>query len=419
MTSPKLYGKLLARQALIRAMHTRTAVRNRRRRGEIHRILLIRPDHLGDLLFATPALEMIREAFPRAHITGAVGPWGRAMWEGNPNLDTLTAIHFHGIAGRTEGGPLAPYTLLGTIAAELARQKYDLGIALRFDHWWGAALMWAAGIPRRWGYDTPGMATWLTDRVPYVSGRHEVEQNLRLIEAVVRGERARHAMPLHVDREKGEPPLRPPSPSAPPNVESMLGKWLASPRRVVIHPGTGAANKLWIITSWAEVANSLRAQGWAVLLTGSPGERKLADAIISASKTPVGAGHTPSSSHDATMHPLLNIAGQTASLSELTWVLNQAHIVLGVDSGPLHIATALNKPTLHLYGPTDETIWGPWGDPSKHRALRAPGTRPTMHLEVGSPKLEGGPEMRAITPMMVLAEAQELIHQVLDTAHLT
>lgn len=333
------------------------------------------------------------------------------MWEDNPNLDALTAIHFPGIAGRLTRGPLAPYGLLGTIADELARQKYDLGITLRFDHWWGAALMWAAGIPRTWGYDTPGMAAWLTDRVPYVSGRHEVEQNLRLVEAVVRGVGARHAMPLQLDLEKGEPPLRPPTPAAPPDAEILLGEWLASPRRVVIHPGTGAANKLWTIAGWAEVANSLRAQGYAILLTGSPGERKLADAIMSACKTTVGAWRAMPPVDYAPTPPPVNIAGQTANLGQLVWVLNQAHIVLGVDSGPLHIAAALCKPTLHLYGPTDENIWGPWGDQRKHLILRAPGTRPTMHLEVGSPELEGGPEMRAITPKMVLAEAQKLINE--------
>ncbi len=267
---------MLARQMLVRAMHARAAARNRkaRRSGEIRRILVIRPDHLGDLLFATPALALIRQAFPEAHITGVVGPWGHAMWEGNPDLDTLITVPFPGIAGHRQGGPLAPYKLLGEVARKLAREKYDLGIVLRFDHWWGAALIWAAGIPHRWGYDTPGMTAWLTDKAAYVPGRHEVEQNLRLVEAVVRGVGAGHVPPLQLDRNQGEPSLRPPSPTPPPDVEELLGDWLAAQRRVVIHPGTGAANKLWTIAGWVEVINNLRSQGWAVALTGSPGEGK-------------------------------------------------------------------------------------------------------------------------------------------------
>ena len=61
----------------------------------------------------------------------------------------------------------------------------NAGIVLRFDHWWGAALLWASAIPRRWGYGTPGMSAWLTGSVPYVPGRHEVEQDLHLVEAAI------------------------------------------------------------------------------------------------------------------------------------------------------------------------------------------------------------------------------------------
>ena len=175
-------------------------------------------------------------------------------------------------------------------------------------------------------------------------------------------------------------------------MDSLPPDWLSAPHRAIIHPGTGAANKLWTISGWAEVVDNLSAEGWAVALTGSTAERSLTEAIASAS----------------TGKPL-NLAGQTASLAQLTWVLDQAHIVLGVDSGPLHIAAALGKPTLHLYGPSDERIWGPWGDLRKHRALRAPSTRPTGQLDTASPELEGGPEMRAITVGMVMGEVQKLV----------
>jgi ADP-heptose:LPS heptosyltransferase len=388
--------KIRARRALLTLMYPRLAAlkRSSPRGGDIRRVLVMRPDHLGDLLFATPALEQIRQALPEAHIAGLVAPWGRAMWERNPNLDSLHAIPFPGIAGRSEGGPLAPYRLLGRAARRLARGRYDLAVMLRFDHWWGAALVAAAGIPRRWGYDTPGMAPWLSNKVRYVPGRHEVEQDLRVVEEMIRAlsndAGAKRLEPLHVDRCKGEPPLRPP-PAEP--FEGLPRAWEQSAaRRAIIHPGTGAANKLWTISGWASVTDGLAYEGWDVMLTGSPGERALTEAIVTAS-----ASKPP------------NLAGQTANLGQLTWALGQANLVLGVDNGPLHIAAALGRPTLHLYGPSDETIWGPWGDPSVHRVFRAPGARPSMRLEVGSPELEGGPEMRAITPEMVMAEIRQLV----------
>lgn len=402
-------SKNMGRQLLLKTLYGQVATRRRRLRksAEIRSILVIRPDHLGDLLFATPALEELRKAFPQAHITGLVGPWGAAMWEDNPNLDALEIVPFPGISAKTRGRhPLSPYRLLGEVARSLAHDKYDLGLTLRFDHWWGAALMWAAGIPRRWGYDTPGMGIWLTNTVPYVAGRHEVEQNIRLAQEVTG---AHSIAPLHmsINRDMGVPALRPPLPVAPP--DGLLGDWVDASRRIVIHPGTGSANKLWTIAGWSEVADKLAAKGWAVVLTGAPAERELAHAVVPptevGSSTLSGLSGSPLNGRQT---PPRQLAGKTNNVGQLVWVLERAHMVLGVDSGPLHIAAALGKPTLHLYGPSDETIWGPWGSPYTHRVLRAPGTQPTSRLDVGSRKLEGGPEMRAITADMVMIEIHKL-----------
>lgn len=357
--------------------------------GTVKRVLVLRPDHLGDLLFATPALARLREAFPNAHITGLVGPWGRAIWQDNPNLDALRVVAFPGIAGK-KAGPLVPYTLLRHIARSLAMEHFDLGVTLRFDHWWGAALLAGAGIPSRWGYDTPGMGAWLTDVVPYKAGLHEVEQNLALVEALIRGEGDEHYEPPIIDRNRGIPTLTPPTATSPDL--DILADWATAQPTAIIHPGTMSANKLWTVYGWAEVAKRLSAQGWTVALTGSPDEKTLAGAIVSAAGGQI----------------VRNFVGATSSVSQLIWMLGQADMVLGVDNGPLHIADALGKPTLHLYGPSDETIWGPWGDPQKHRAFRAPGTHPAAYLDTGAPGIEGGPEMRAITIDMVMGEIEKL-----------
>jgi heptosyltransferase-2/heptosyltransferase-3 len=401
--------KRLARSTLLRLTNPRLIFATRKSAaGEVGRIVVARPDHLGDLLFATPALALLREAFPNAHITGMVGPWGRAMWQDNPNLDALEVVRFPGMVPATTRNystfrrVLAPYRLLNTTAGKLSAGRYDLGIVLRFDHWWGAAMLAAAGVPRRWGYDTPGMKAWLTKAIPYEAGKHEVEQNLHLVEAVIRGcepvvGRRSSVVPpgiapFEVDRARGLPALTPPR--GEPFGDELLNPWLAATRRAVIHPGTAAANKLWTVGGWGEVARNLLGEGWAVAITGSPDEQRLAAAIMDATGT-ASSGRAP-----------VDMAGRTASLAQLVWVLGQAGLVLGVDSGPLHIADALGKPSLHLYGPSDETIWGPWGDPAKHRAFRAPGTRPTLRLDIGSPEIEGGPEMRRISVGMVMKEIE-------------
>ena len=408
--------KNLARSALLRLTNPDLAFPAARGKGrvvppdEIKNILVVRPDHLGDLLFATPALSRIRRAFPDARITALVGPWGRPMWEGNPDIDHLDVVPFPGIADRNTGSSLSPYKLLRTEAQRIERMEYDLGIVLRFDHWWGAALLAAGEIPYRWGYNTPGMGSWLTGAVEYTPGRHEVEQNLVLVEQVIAAHatpEARQSLgPLVVNRVTGTPPLRPP-PSEPPLPE-RLGHWMEATRRAVIHPGTSSSNKLWTVDGWTRVVRYLLGAGWTVAITGVAQERRLAEAIIG----PVQARAAERGVLPERARSLVNLAGETANLAQVVWVFEQAELVLGVDSGPLHIAAALDKPTLHLFGPSDEVCWGPWGDPDRHRVLRAPGTTSTgvlMPMGPDADPLQGGPEMRAITPEAVIEQVRYLL----------
>ncbi|MBI1800585.1 MAG: hypothetical protein HYR71_03030, partial [Chloroflexi bacterium] len=76
------------------------------------RVLLIRPDHLGDLLFVTPALRTLRAQMPDAHVTLLVGPWGKPVVERSPYVDEVQTLAFPGFTRRPKGSPLAPYTRL-------------------------------------------------------------------------------------------------------------------------------------------------------------------------------------------------------------------------------------------------------------------------------------------------------------------
>ena len=138
--------------------------------GEALRILVIRPDHLGDLLFATPALHHLREALPGAHITALVGPWGLPVLDGNPGADQILTCTFPGFARQPKESLWAPYSLLIREARKL-RGRFDVALNLRFDFWWGALLAYWAGIPVRMGYDMAESRPFLTRHVPYLPGR--------------------------------------------------------------------------------------------------------------------------------------------------------------------------------------------------------------------------------------------------------
>ena len=312
--------------------------------GALRSLLLIRPDHLGDLLFATPTFRMLREALPQARLTLLVGPWSRPVVERNPDLDEVLTCSFPGFERRPKTGLIAPYRRLFATARAL-RGRFDAALVLRFDHWWGAWLAAAAGIPVRVGYDRPETRPFLTTALPYQPERHEVEQNAALAAALA-PDRLADVRPGPLRFEIG------------PAARAWAAAWLDSRAAtargplIAIHAGAGAAVKQWPTAEWATVAGRLMAEFDAtILLTGGSAERPLAQEI---------ADRLPRAPLDAT--------GQT-DLEQLGALLAQCALALGSDSGPLHLAVAVGTPTVSLYGPVSAAKFGPWGDPARHCVL--------------------------------------------------
>jgi lipopolysaccharide heptosyltransferase II len=362
------------------------------RSPSVDRILLIRPDHLGDLLFTTPAIRLLREAFPQARITYLVGPWSRAVIENNPHVDEIALCPFPGFTRQKKQSALEPYVTLLRYARQLRQKRFDLAIVLRFDHWWGALLAYLAGIPCRVGYDVAEVRPFLTDIVPYSFRRHEVEQNLALAERVLgfgfrvsgRGWQTRSwPLDFHLSAED----------------EGFAEDYLAgygvedSDLLICIHPGAGAPVKLWRNEAWAQVADTLAQQYRAkVILTGSAKEAPLCRAIA----------------EEMTVKPIV-AAGET-TLGGLAAIMARCQLVLGVDSGPLHLAVAMGTPTVHLFGPVDSRAFGPWLDPAHHIVVTSDmDCIPCNRLDYPAAELDQHPCVRSIAVEQVLEAAGKLI----------
>src|SRR5579885_3451602 len=232
------------------------ARRSRADRPQEPRILLIRPDHLGDLVLTTPVLLALRQHAPHAHITMMVGPWSSEIVARHPALDRLISCPFPGFQ-RAPQKALTPYFLLFKAARKLRRDRYDLAINLRPDFWWGAALLYLAHIPRRVGYNLAHGKPFLTHTLPFQSPEHATRSNLRLASA---GLALLGAQPLPEPFTPAAYPLR-----FEPKAEERA--WVAERLRkegidaetpvVIIHPGSGAPVKLWRAEAWTYIANTL------------------------------------------------------------------------------------------------------------------------------------------------------------------
>jgi heptosyltransferase-2/heptosyltransferase-3 len=360
---------------LLRLLAVLACLLVRRKPARVASALYIKPDHLGDLLLATPALAALRQQLPNARVTALVGPWSQMVLQRNPDLDALLTCPFPGFDRRPttddrrpttdDGGVsamigrlssivyrlsslLKPYATLIRYALLLRAGHYDLAIIGRDDHWWGAALALLAGVPCRIGYTVPECQPFLTTALLWNARDHVTAQALALVAAV--GEKEIDQSALH--------PIF--SARFDPSQDDIMwadawiaAQGLAGAPLVVLHPGTGGPAKLWFAERWAAVVDALQAQGARLVLTGGPDELALVAEV---------AAQTQSTA--------LVLAGQT-SVGQLAALMRRATLVLGVDSGPLHLAAAQGVPTLHLYGPGDAGRFGPWGEPARHVVLRA------------------------------------------------
>jgi heptosyltransferase-2/heptosyltransferase-3 len=372
----------------------------------------MRPDHLGDVLLATPALTLLRRSLPDAEVTCLIGPWARDVLRGNPDVDVVIGCPFPGFAQRPARGELrglallGPYLLLVSCAAQLRRRgPYDAALILRDDHWWGALLAAVAGIPIRLGVARPESAPFLTHAIaPHTlrdrGGRHRAEQNLVLATLLVEH--------LGVPSAHGQaalpwPPLRTVvDAEAAQAAEDLLAAHGVAPgeRLVALQPGAGAVLKHWSAPAFARLAGELaRTWGVRVLVLGTAAERDLATEIARLAGPPGRDGVAP---------PVV-LAGAT-SWGMLAAVLDRCALVAGVDSGTLHLAVARGRPSVAIFGPVDPALFGPWGDPhGAPHAIVAAGLpcQPCGRLDLcplqGSATSRPVPCLAAVTPAAVLA----------------
>jgi ADP-heptose:LPS heptosyltransferase len=368
------------------------------------RILLMRPDHLGDMVLTTPVLDALKQRAPDAHITMMVGPWSSEVVARHPAIDRLLVYPFPGFR-RASQNPFSPYIFLLSAAKQLRRGQYDLAINLRPDFWWGAALMYLAGIPRRTGYALPSGAPFLSHKLPLQSPELASVSNLRLASA---GLQALGYAPL---AEPYTPERYPAVFHAGEEERRQVADRLRSANIdeqtpvIVIHAGSGAAVKLWRNEAWSRCAGEVtklvsarltNAAPARIILTGGKNEWPMLEEIASGITVPA-------------------LIITDMMVEQLAALLERASLALGVDNGPLHIAVAQGTSTVGIFGPTDPRVFGPWGGPERHRVVTSVHrcascpAMPCGRLDFTPDELPLHPCVRLVTEREVMAAVERVL----------
>ena len=299
----------------------------------IKRILVIRIDGLGDMVMSTPGFKAVRGIFPNAHITLLAANWSRDLVEEMPTFDEV--IYFD-----------APWIVKGdnrianilAIIRRLRREQFDLAIDLRAD-FRNNLLMYLCKARYRMGFDITGCGFLLTHIVPAGNNHHSVRLCLSLIDYLSPKDREKYnTLSLwirEVDRGFAVKFLK----------ENNINYKENSGLVVIIHPGSRWYGRRWKAERYAKIADCLiEKYGAVVILGGSPGEVKLVRSIAKHMK------HLP-----------IMAAGKT-SLRQFLALLEKADLFIGVDSGPMHMATAMRTRVIALFGPASPSAVGPIAD---------------------------------------------------------
>lgn len=299
--------------------------------------LVVRLDHLGDILLSTPIPELIKNQHPKSKVLFLCPTWGRALLDGNPFIDEIIEWN-------------APWFLRGKnkksrirkLINELRTKRIDVALCLRGDARENAITA-LAKIPERYGYGITGLGFLLTEELPYKRGQAEYFylKNI-LLKAGISVQK--EWMPrIYLSREEEDKIFD--------RLSEELGPlWQKSSKKITIQIRSGASSKDWSLGNYRLLLERLLKEDAQSALCLVGGESPLLDEKF-----------LPQSR-------VFDLRGKL-SLRELSVLLKHSDVCVGPDSGPMHLAATFGRKTIFLFSGTNEfERWKPLG--SKVSVLR-------------------------------------------------
>jgi lipopolysaccharide heptosyltransferase I len=291
-----------------------------------HKILIVKPSSLGDVVHSLPFLNALKQCFPESEIDWVIAQGFEGLLEGHPMIRRLWVIKKD--AWKKIRNVRDTIQDIKLLLRQLKQEKYDLVIDLQ-GLLRSGIITSATASPMRIGFKEAreGSRVFYTHTVEGGKNIHAIDRYLKIIGY------------LGCDISEISFPF--------PQIERSL--FFHAPNGyAVLVPGARWKTKRWPVEKYGQLASLLPIK---TVIVGSGSDTDIADTIVSLSNGKA-----------------LSLAGKTV-LKDLIDVMRHARFVVSNDSGPMHIAAALGIPVFAIFGPTDPKRTGPYGE--GHTVIRS------------------------------------------------
>ena len=300
--------------------------KNKLPQAGLNKILIRGTNWIGDAIMTLPAVASVRAAYPRAHLAILAKPPVADIYKMFSAADEIIPYE------NSFDNPLGVLRL----AWQLRHKKFDAAILLQ-NAIEAAIIARAAGIGVRAGYNSDGRGFLLTHairREAEIFKVHQIDYYLEMVKALGAADvdRAMH-LETHI---------------SPVIAKSVLQQYLPDNRRMILGIAPGATYgpaKRWLTERFAEAGDCLsRDLNTQAVLFGGKDDWETAEQVRKQART-----------------GMINLAG-LASLTETVYLISQCRLFLSNDSGLMHVAGALNIPTVAIFGSTNPVTTSPPGE---------------------------------------------------------
>ncbi len=290
---------------------------------------------IGDMVLLTPALRLLKQAYPESYLTVLLRPLVANLMNTNPYVDSYI------VDTKQEG----IYRSFIRLVRQICDNTFDTAIVFHPTSFRNALLPYLARIPIRIGANYKGREFFLTSSCPNNTNLHEVDRYLSVLHLLnINGVPIEKSVDItgslsstylefwHTDADRQM-------------IQQALENEGVSPneRLIAVNVGTTWQTKRWDARNFAEVINQISNAGpdVKIVLTGSGSEEIIVEKL-------------------SLSESVINFVGNT-DIFQLGALLERCEICLTCDSGPMHIAAAVGTPTVALFGPTDPKRHRPYG----------------------------------------------------------